>query len=322
MVQSSLVIEQAVQSGIKSYLSHLRDQVDPFVDKHFCFESAWSINKKALGYDLLKAPANVLWAPLHFTLEHAGKGIEKIGFSVTGKQLQSLPSGFSTEVEREVQWRIYTEFLRLPIDQKDRSFHDNGLLEHILAQPELVSILESSLTEISELALSSSGKSQLEANLMAYVESRKAASELSSTLIATATTFATTKSLSLGTLGLGQALATSATAHAAVSSFALGKTLGGLYYSIMPVSASTSALILSTGGVAALLGVVSAFSGVVSDPIQGALGLHQKRLRKLVDALEIQLTSNEEGALELKDAYVARVIDLLDVLTLAVKKIT
>lgn len=315
------LIEKAVQSGIQHYISDLRAEVDTFVDQTFSMSEAWEINKKAIGLDMIKAPANVLWTPLYFVLSSVGSGLKKMNFDAAGNKLKALPSGFSTDVEKEVEWRIYSQFLGLPIKQENREFTDNKLLTTILEDESLRPILKEGMQAISDLALNKDGEAKLAENLMAYVDSRKAAAELSSTLIGAATGFLATKSLSLGALGLGQSLAASATFHTAASSFVFGNTLGGLYYSVIPVSASTGALILSTGGVAAILGVVSAFGGVLADPLQKSLGLHQKRLNKLVDALEKQLTSDDEASLALKDGYVARVLDILDfIITVAVKK--
>lgn len=208
----------------------------------------------------------------------------------------------------------------MPIEVEGKHSDKNKLLEIILADESLQPIFEESILAIADIAQDSNGQSRLTENLMKYVDSRKVAAELSATLIGAATGYAATKSLQLGSLGLGQALAGTLAYHSAVSGLAFGNTLGGLYYSIMPVSASTSTIVLSTGGVAALLGVVSAFGGVIADPLQKSLGLHQKRLHKLLDSIEEQLTSNEGEALKLKGGYVARVLDISDLLMTVVVK--
>ena len=314
-----ILIQQAVDTGIAKYIASRREKVDVFVENNFSVKEAWQLNKAAFGYDLLKAPANVIWSPFYFILSLSSKGMSKVS---KGKvQLNNLPAGFSTAVEKEVQWRVYNNFLELPIEIDARQSEKNKLLEIILTDESLQPIFEQGLLAIADLAQDSNGESTLTENLLNYVDSRKAASELSATLIGAATGFATTKSLQLGSLGLGQSLAGTLAYHSAVSSFAFGNTLGGLYYSIMPVSVSTGAIVLSTGGVAALLGVVSAFGGMIADPLQKSLGLHQKRLHKLLDSIEEQLTSTDSESLKLKDGYVARVLDLADLLmTLVVKR--
>ena len=61
-----------------------------------------------------------------------------------------------------------------------------------------------------------------------------------------------------------------------------------------------------------LTAVTAGFAGVVSDPLQRALGLHQRRLHRLIDALGRELKGDSEVAFQVRDHYVARIFDLVD----------
>lgn len=308
------LVTQAVDAGVRQYIESRRAGVNDFVDKHYSIKGAWQLNRKAFGYDMLRAPANLAWTPLNFVLKGVGKGAGKLGFEKVSDTLAELPAGLRTDIEREVEWRIYTDFLGLPIEQEERQSEQNLLLEIILAQPQLHTVFSESLGQIARLAEDEAGKASLINNLQRYVDSRKVASELSAILVGAAAGYAANQTINVGALGLGKTLATTMAYHSAVSSFAMGNTLGGLYYAIAPISVSKTALILSTGGVAALLGVVAAFAGVVADPVQNHLGIHHKKLHKLVDCLEEQLISDSAQELKVREAYIARVIDLADIL--------
>ena len=308
------LVSQAVDAGIRDYIQSRRGSVDEFVDKHFSFRGALELNRRAFGYDLLRAPANLAWTPLHFLLKGVGKGAQHVGLTSVSDKLSDLPAGIRTDIEKEIQWRIYTEFLQLPFEQDDRASQHNALLDSILSQPVLRPVFEESLTRLAKLANDEAGKASLTENLSTYVNSRKVAAELSAILVGAAAGYTANQTFNVGALGLGQTFATTLAYHSAVSSFALGNTLGGLYYTVVPVTVSKSALVLSTGGAAALLGVVAAFAGVVADPLQKQLGLHQKKLNKLVDCLEGQLVMEDDEALPVREAYIARVLDLADVL--------
>ncbi len=56
----------------------------------------------------------------------------------------------------------------------------------------------------------------------------------------------------------------------------------------------------------------AAFSGVLSDPIQRRFGIHQRRLNKLLNALEAQLRGKGEAHFTVRDHYVARIFDLFE----------
>lgn len=188
-------------------------------------------------------------------------------------------------------------------------------MEFILNQPAISDWIGDKLTMINDIAQLTENQKKMEEKLMHYVDSRKAAAEITAALVAASASFVTQKSLSLGALGIGQTAAAAIAYHSAVSSFAFGSSLGGVYYTVFPASVSTGLLVTVTGGVAAALGVIAAFGGIVADPVQRKLGLHQKKLDKLLSSIESQFV-DESGQYNLKDQYVARVIDLLDILSL------
>lgn len=76
---------------------------------------------------------------------------------------------------------------------------------------------------------------------------------------------------------------------------------------------SAALLVSVTGGIAAALGVISAFGGIVADPMQRKHALHQKKLHKLLDSIEKRF-SNTSDDYKLKDKYAARVFDMIDLL--------
>jgi hypothetical protein len=70
-----------------------------------------------------------------------------------------------------------------------------------------------------------------------------------------------------------------------------------------------------TSGLLAVSSVAAAFAGIIADPVQRALGLHRRRLLRLIDALEQQFgTEHGESGFVTRDQYVARLLDFLDLL--------
>jgi hypothetical protein len=68
----------------------------------------------------------------------------------------------------------------------------------------------------------------------------------------------------------------------------------------------------ATGGLVLLTATTAAFAGVISDPLQRACGLHQRRLHRLIDALGRELQGDSDAAFHARDHYVARIFDLID----------
>jgi hypothetical protein len=107
-------------------------------------------------------------------------------------------------------------------------------------------------------------------------------------------------------------LAAALAQQAAIASFPLGAGLGGLWYGMFPAAPSAGLVAGATGGLVLLTATTAAFAGVVADPVQRAFGLHQRRLHKLIDALERELKGDSDAAFRARDHYIARIFDLID----------
>ncbi|HLY88439.1 MAG TPA: DUF6635 family protein, partial [Acetobacteraceae bacterium] len=105
----------------------------------------------------------------------------------------------------------------------------------------------------------------------------------------------------------------------AISSFPLGAGLGSLWYGMYPASAAPLLAVGLSGGLLMIGAVLSAFAGIVTDPVQRRIGLHQRRLRRMIDAMERQMLDPAAPGYSVLDRYVARLIDVLDVVTAIVR---
>ncbi len=137
-----------------------------------------------------------------------------------------------------------------------------------------------------------------------------AISELAVNIIALASGACMMGKMTPGGISFGTVLA--AAQQNAISGFFMGPTLGGLYYGIFPASASMGLAVASTSTVLATMAIFSAFSGIITDPIQARLGIHEKRLNRLIDSLENTLMDKRDSDLKLRVIYLARVFDILD----------
>jgi hypothetical protein len=65
--------------------------------------------------------------------------------------------------------------------------------------------------------------------------------------------------------------------------------------------------------------ILTSFSGIVTDPIQHKLGIHQRRLFKFLDSLDRELRGRRDSKFHIRDQYIARIFDLLDLIKKAAK---
>ncbi len=310
-------VEAAYNRAVRNYIDSRRKKVPEFVQTHFSFSGAVKINRKAFGKDLIKAPVNIAWALPYTTIQVTSVLLKKVGFKKIDTLIQKVPAGLKTSVQEEINSLIITRLLELPNGKGRGENVTDALLAEILDQPEVKSLFQVQLALIMSQSQREGFRASLEKRLKEYSLSRNAVSELAGNIIALATGAGMMGKMTPGGISFGTVLAASIAQQSAISSFFMGPTLGGLYYGIFPASASMGLAVASTSTVLATLAIFSAFSGIITDPIQARLGIHEKRLNRLIDSLEKTLMDRTDSDLKLRGKYLARVFDLLDLLKTA-----
>ena len=313
------LILNAVNAGIEKYIHTRKSKVPAFVDRHFSFRGALRLHRKALGKDLYRTPLNVLWLAPLVTIKISSWLLHKAGADNVASRLNSLPKGFRTDVQNEINWLIYTELLELPYQQNTRTSTKDVLLEAILQNNQLASLIDSYLSEIQQKSNDPNFRDKLEKNLQEYAGSRSAAAEIAGNLITLSSGYIAFHRSIPGVISGGSATAAAIAQKIAIAQFWLGPTLGAWYYGLFPAAASTGLVIAATGVIMAGLGLIATFTGIVTDPLQARLGIHQQRLNKFIDALGNELRGNTKAQYTIKDIYITRVFDILDLLSVALR---
>ena len=311
--------ELAVDKAIRKYIESRKEKVPAFVKRHFSFPGTLRLNKKAIGSDLYKAPINVIWLLPYTGLKASSALLKKVGFQRIPSRIENLPVGFTTDVQKEVTWLIFTELLEIPYFQSKRKSEKDALLEAILHQPETPSLFATALSKIYWKSRNPEFRRALEMNLLEYSKSRTAAADLAGSLISLSVGATMFNKMTPGALTAGGALAAAIAQQTAISNFVFGPTLGSLYYGIFPASTSVALLTASTGTILAALAILSSFSGIITDPIQYKLGIHGRRLNRLIGSLEKDLNGLGDSRFKIRDQYIARVFDLLDLVMKAAR---
>ena len=307
-------VETAVSKAIQEYIDSRKDKIPGFVKKHFSFPGALALNRKAIGSDLYKAPLNVIWLPPYTVLKASSALLKKVGFQRISSRIENMPMGFTTDVQKEVTWLIFTELLEIPYVQGKRKSNKDTLLQIILDQPKISSFLATALSRIYSKSRDPEFRFALEKNLLEYSKSRTAAADLAGSLISLSAGATMFHKMTPGALSAGGALAAAIAQQTAISNFVFGPTLGSLYYGVFPASTSVALVTVSTGTILAALAILSSFSGIITDPIQYRLGIHGRRLDRLIDSIEKELKGVDNAGFKIRDHYVVRVFDLFDLI--------
>lgn len=307
--------QRIVANAAQDYFASRRSRVDAFVDRHFSLAGSAALHRKALGWDMLKAPANIALAVPQLITKLAAAGAQAIGAKQTSAYLNSRKLMLETAVGREIEWLIITDLLELPFRQGERESRRDALAEAILSALELQEALNDTLEAIGRRGDDPTFRRRLEEAMETYAGTRAAAAEIATALITVGAGAVAVKQATPGIMTLGPALAAALAHQAAVASFPLGAGLGSLWYGIFPAAAAPALIGSVTGGLLAVSSIAAAFAGILADPVQRRLGLHQRRLLRLIDALERQWSAErEEAGFVARDPYVARLLDLFDLL--------
>lgn len=312
-------LQQAVDKGIEAYVASRRARIPGFIDRHFSVRGALALHRKTFGRDVYKHPVNLVWGVPVTLVQGAAELLDKAGVHHTATWLHRMPRGLSTALHKELHWLLYTELLELPYAQEGRASHRDALLEHILADPRIAALCEEYVTQLHSVAERPDVRAALERHLEEYGKTRGAVSELAGSLITLATGYAALSKATPGALSAGTAAATAIAQHLAITNFWLGATVGAWYYAIFPVAASAGLVAATTGAMLAAVGVVTALAWIVLDPLLAITGLHRRRLDRFVTVLGEELRGSRRGAYRVRDHYIARVFDVLEMLRAATK---
>jgi hypothetical protein len=301
-----------VERAIDRYIAERHARVEVFVGRHFSLIGSLRLHRQALGLDLVRAPANVLLMVPYLTMQLGGLSLRRLGAQGAARWLRSRTPFLETDVARELTWRLHDELLELPYDDGRHRADKDALAEAILADPGVAAAVDRLEAIVKPEAQDPEQQARLRRLLEAYAATRAAAADLINNVLLASTGMAAFHKLTPGTLTLGPVLATALAQQAAIASFPLGSALGGLWYGWFPAAPSAGLVAGATGGLVLLSATTAAFAGVIADPVQRALGLHQRRLHRLIDALGRELKGDSDAAFHARDHYVPRIFDLID----------
>ena len=308
---------QIVMDGFDRYLTGARERIDPFVDEHFSFSGTLKLHRHAVGWDMLRAPANVVAAVPQFGLMAGSKLARRAGWERGANWMGERQIVMETAVAQEIEWLVHTELLQLPYRRGARESTRDALTEAMFADPRIETVTRVVLEAIGRHTNDPEYRRNLERKLADYTSSREAAAEITAAIIGAAVGAIAFNKITPGVMSLGPAAAGAAAQSAAIAGFPLGTTLGGVWYGVFPASAGVATTAAVTGALALAMAPICAFAGVVADPAQRCLGVHQRRLGKLIDAIGSDLKGKGPRELEVRDHYVMRVLDFVEALRLA-----
>jgi hypothetical protein len=275
--------ESGLSTQVSAYIGACRARIPAFVTANYAGRGAVGLNRRAFGTDVLVAPYNFLMGFPNFVLRVLALALELVGAGKAASRLAGSPLGLKTNVQKALAARLVTDLLALPLSPDDA--RDPLRRQIWAAAREPVRI---------------------------YVRTRNVAADITAGTLAAVMGLAFLHQFTPGSISAGSAIAQVVARDQAVSHFALGETLGRLYYAAFPVSPSQATLALTLLAVMTTVAVITAFSGFLHDPVQTAAGIHRRRLEQMLDAIAEIASRPASKGYRPKDTFFGRVYDLMD----------
>lgn len=306
------LVRDIVDQAVSRYCAARRCKVEQFAKDNFSFIGSLRLHRHAVGLDILRAPANLaLTAPL-VTAQILAKGARMLGRENGADWLESRRFYFKTDVARELEWRLFADFFELPYSHGTQFSEHDALAEELLLDPRIDGAIAERMKEVGVSGDDRGFRAWLSGAVDTYQSTRVSSADMSNTLLGAGIGAVAFKKLTPGMISLGPVAAHAIVQSAAIASFPLGAGIAGLWYGLFPVVAPAAVTIGTTGSLVAAGAVFAAFSGVISDPVQRLFGIHQRRIKKLLDALETELRGKGKARFTVRDHYVARIFDLFE----------
>lgn len=249
------------------------DEVRRFVRRTFGLRGTLRLHRAALGLDLLRAPVNVVLAPLFLLVRLMAVLARRLGLVRLSGWLMRRRMLFETAVAGQVGAEVA------------------GLLSRLRDQGALKTTPDAVTRAVGD-----------------YVTVRSAVAEMVTTLFVLLAGMVLFHAATPGMISLAGPLAEMRIRAEAVADFPLGSGLGRLYYGVFPVALPVWQVVVTGLALAIAGALVTTFAGVLADPVQVVTGVHRRRLMRLIDRLD---RDQEDGVA--REHLLARAGDLSDI---------
>ena len=210
--EARLIVDEAAAR----YCDARRAKIDDFVDRTFSLPGTLRLHRRALGWDLVRSPANLALSAPHLAARVSAGIARRVGLAPAADWLDSRRYFLQTDVARELEWRLFTELLELPIRQGERVSERDALADEILRDPRMA---QGGGDELRSPAEQEAFRAWLAGAASTYEGTRVAAADLTNAAVSAGVGAFAFKKFTPGMMSLGPATAQVLVQNAAIAGF-------------------------------------------------------------------------------------------------------
>jgi len=288
-----------------SYFDAVRSDVDTFVADTFHWKGTTRLHKAALGWDILRAPVNVILSPLLILIRSSAWICKLLRLNKAANWLGSRRILLRTAVAGRVETHLVRDLLKVPLPIGQA--HDGPTLSRAISEaPQYRHILRSK-TGVAEV---NSTVDSIATAIAEYSSSRSTVADITTAIIALFVVAMVFQAVTPGMISMAPSLAKTIALETAVADFPLGQTVGSVWHNVFSTSASPLLIAGNVAGLVMVGSVIEAFAGILADPVQARLGLHRRRLLRFVDAIEDNLVGSGNKRYTAREHFYVRFLDI------------
>lgn len=267
---------RALDRVITAYFHERRGRADEFARSRFGVAGILRSQAGTLAGDLIRHPLNALWSLPCMAIRNAGGWLDKFGLEGAQRLVDRVPVGIRTCSQKRIEAAVIEELLGLP---------SHALLTEAAADPELRDLCASP----EGFNLLSFQGVDVRRELSAYGSSRMAIYDLAGSLGALLGGYLFFGNGFMSPFEMSHHVSRRLSHRHVVSHFFFENGIGSIFFDIFPADPRVARFLVASVIVFLALAAFSLFAGIVADPIQAALGAHQRRIHRLLDRLEEEL---------------------------------
>lgn len=283
-------------------------RVNAFVSKHFTWPGTLVLHRSAFGADILRATLNVVVSPILVIVRMAAWVCSGLGQVRAADWLRRRRLLLRTTVTARVETALLTELLGVRSPDGGMATDPASMSRAILAAP----AFREPLRTCGSVAEAQAMADRITGAIGDYTGTRSAIAEFTTALVTLAIGGVVFQALTPGVMSMAPGVAEAVSQGSAIADFPLGSTIGGVWYGVFPVGPSPALIAATVLGLIGLGSVVAAFAGIIADPVQAAVGIHRRRLLRLLDTLDAETVGNRDRPFTAREHFLARIFDLWD----------
>lgn len=289
--------------------------MDSFVNRYFTWPGTFWLHGSACGWDVLRAPLNVMLAPVFLLTRFLAYIFLRLRLRRIGAWFARRRILLRTAVARRVEALIVTDLLGLPLNAGAGARDPSALARAVLAAPQFREMIRQRPDPAAAEALGQ----RIATALADYASTRSAVAEMTTALCTVVVGALVFNVLTPGMISMAPGVADALAWTNAITSFPLGENLGSVWYGVFRPGASPILIGLTVTGLIMIGSLFAAFAGILADPVQSRLGIHRRRLLRLIDTLEVELTNSGTKPFAAREHIYARALDIWDSLASALR---